>query len=454
MSKQLSEPVPSIRNIRPDLSPSIEFVVKKALAKNPKDRYQNAIEMADDLKAAITPALAIAAGMRLPGDANHDDLTVSDRFWQAPVGAQLIAPSQAAMAPAGYTGAALPPTNPAGLEAIPPVAMPWQQDGGPWQWPPQAVGAQSIAPSQPGPPPVGAQFIAPSEPTYHQGHRLFFYGVALIALPLQLLILILLNTPAKPGAASPAILGVLLGTGINLLALAAIGFVAVTRSHTIRKNFYRCLIVALIAPLLGGFFISFGAVVRNNDLYLPIVTYLILLLSNIYTIRQLSRVDAAHEQFERAPILWRSALVGALTGLFPSTIILIIVLATPLSIAFGTSLLSRMFIVLVIVLIGAPTPGAMMAVWLSEKMTFPVLLRSSAMAGMFMFIGAYLLAALWGLLPSNYIPFYAHFRPPMLAFLVILALLAVVGILRAMLDAYVYHRILLKRKIKNWGAGA
>src|SRR5947209_12447315 len=79
MSKQLSEPVPSLRNIRPDLSPSIEFVVKKALAKNPKDRYQNAIEMADDLKAAITPALAIAAGMRLPCDANHYDLTVSDR---------------------------------------------------------------------------------------------------------------------------------------------------------------------------------------------------------------------------------------------------------------------------------------------------------------------------------------------------------------------------------------
>src|SRR6266702_3381533 len=434
MSKQLNQPVPSIRKIRPDLSPAIEFVVKKALAKNPKDRYQNAIEMADDLKAAITPALAIAAGMRLPGDANHDDLTVSDRSWQAPVGAQFIAPSQAAMAPAGYTGAALPPTNPAGLEAIPPIAMPWQQDGGPWQWPPQAV---------------GAQFIAPSEPTYHQGHRLFFYGVALIALPLQFLILILLNTPAKPGAASPAILGVLLGTGINLLTLAAIGFVAVTRSHTIRKNFYRCLIVALIAPLLGSFFISFGAVVRNNDLYLPIVTYLILLLSNIYTIRQLSRVDAAHEQFERAPILWRSALVGALTGLLPSTIILIIVLATPLSIAFGTSLLSRMFIVLVIVLIGAPTPGAMMAVWLSEKMTFPALLRSSAMAGMFMFIGAYLLATLWGLLPSSYIPFYAHFRPPMLAFLVILALLAIVGILRAMLDAYVYHRILLKRKNSN-----
>jgi len=428
MSKQLSEPVPSIRNIRPDLSPSIEFVVKKALAKNPIDRYQNANEMADDLNAAITPALAVAAGMRLPGDANHDDLTVSDRSWQAPV-------AQAAMAPAGSIGGALPPTN----QAVPPVAMPWQQDGGPWQWPPQAA-AQMFAPAQPEPQPVAATT------TFHQGRRLFFYGVALITVPIQLLIFILLNTTAKPGAASPAILGILLGTGINLLALAAMGFVAVTRSHTIRKNFYRCLIVTIIAPLLGGFFISFGVVGRNHDLYLPIVTYLILLLSNIYTVRQLSRVDVAHEQFERAPILWRSALVGALTGLLPSTIILIIVLATPFSVAFGTSLLLRMFALLVIMLIGAPTPGAMMAVWLSEKMTFPVLLRSSAIAGMFMFVGAYLLAALWVLMPSSYVPFYDHFRQPLLAFLVILALLALVGFLRAMLDGYVYNRILLKRK--------
>ena len=441
MSKQLSEPVPSLRNIRPDLSPSIEFVVKKALAKNPKDRYQNAMEMADDLKAAISPALAVPAGMLLPGDANHDDLTESDRSWQAPV-------PQAAMAPAGYAERALPPTNPASLAVNPPIAMPWQQGGGPWQWPPQAVGAQFIAPSQLQPivPPQPDLQPVAAIPTYRQGRRLFYYGVAFIALPLQLLIFILLNTTPKPGAASPAILGVLLGAGINLLALAAIGFVAVTRSRITRKYYYRCLIVALVAPLLGGFFISFGAPVRNNDLYLPIVTYLVLLLSNIYTIRQLGKVDAAHEQFESAPILWRSALVGALTGLLPSTIILIIVLATPPLITSAPTLLPRMFVVLFIVLIGAPTPGAMMAVWLSEKMTFPVLLRSSAMAGMFMFIGALLLAALWGLLPSSYTLYYAHFRPPLLAFLVILGLLAVVGILRGMLDAWVYHRILLKRK--------
>src|SRR5205823_7527572 len=131
-------------------------------------------------------------------------------------------------------------TNPAGQVAVPPIAMPWQQDGGPWQWPPQGAGAQFIASAQPEAQPVAATT------TYHQGRRLFFYGVVFITIPIQLLILILLNTPAKPGAASPAILGVLLATGINLLALAAIGFVAVTRSHPIHKNFYRCLIVSII----------------------------------------------------------------------------------------------------------------------------------------------------------------------------------------------------------------
>lgn len=437
MSKHLNQPVPSIRKIRPDLSPAIEFVVKKALAKNPKERYQSATEMADDLKAAITPALASPAGLLIQGDANHDDLTVSDRSWQAPV--PLVA-----MAPAGHVERALPPTSPASPLAIPPVAMPWQQNGGTWQWP---AGAAFIAPSQlqPVAPP---QPIAPP-PTYRQGRRLFYYSVALVAIPLQLLVLILLTAPPRIGSASLAIPGILLGAGINLLALSAIGFVAVTRSRNIRRLFYRCLAVALIAPVLSGFFISFGAIVRHNDLYLPVIAYVVLLLSNIYTLRQLGRVDAAHEQFEVTPVLWRSALVGALTGLLPLTIVFIIALATPPLITPGTSLLLRIFVVFFVVAIGAPTPGAMMAVWLSGKMTFPVLLRSSAMAGMFMFIGAFLLAALWGLLPSSYTLLYAHFKPSVLAFLVILGLLAVVGVLRGMLDAWVYHRIILRRTTKT-----
>jgi hypothetical protein len=233
------------------------------------------------------------------------------------------------------------------------------------------------------------------------------------------------------------------------MALSMIGFVAVTRNRPTRKYFYRCLIVTVLAPLVGGFFISFGVATRSHALYIPIIAFLILLFSNIYALRQLSQVDVAKEQFERSPALWRSALVGALTGLLPTALILIILLATPLTIAFGDSLLTRMLVVLVIVLIGAPTPGAMMAVWLSEKMTFPVLLRSSAIAGMFMFVGAYALVALWSFLPSSYVPFYAHFMPPLLAFLITLALLALVGFLRAMLDAYVYHRILLKRKVTH-----
>ena len=66
-----------------------------------------------------------------------------------------------------------------------------------------------------------------------------------------------------------------------------------------------------------------------------------------------------------------------------------------------------------------------------------------------MFIGASLLVALWGLLPSSYALFYDHFSQAGLAFLVILGLLGVIGILRGMLDAWVYHRIIMRRKIKN-----
>ena len=435
MAKQLNDPVPSIRNVRPDLSPAIEFVVKKALAKDPKDRYQSANEMATDLKAAISPALAApaGAGLRLRGDANNDDPTFADRPQQAltPLAVEI---------PVKGTERALPPTSP----ALPTGGIPWQLP---------AVGAQFIAQTQPGQGIPGSnmqpQPVTPS-PTYRQGRRLFYYAVALIALLLQVIVLVLLNATPKAGIASLAILGVLLGTGINLLALAAIGFVAVTRSRDVRKKFYRCLAVTFIAPVLSGFFINYGNVIRSShDLYLPVVSYLVLLLSNIYAIRQLSQVDAAREQFEVAPILWRSALIGALTGLLPLTIILIIALVTPPSLAPGSSILLRIFVVLFIVLIGAPTPGAMMAVWLSKKMPFSELLRSSAVAGMLMFVGASLLVSLLGLLSSGSTLFYDRFSQPGLAFLIVLGLLGVIGMLRGMLDAWVYHRIITRRKNKS-----
>src|SRR5258708_6950084 len=272
MTKQLNEPVPSIRNIRSDLSPAIEFVVKKALAKNPRDRYQSATEMAADLQAAISPILAAPAGLRLQGDANNDDPTMADRSWQAP--------PLAAAVPVGRSDRALPPTSPAG-PALPLGRVPRQNVGMPFMAP-----ENEEAKLNGSPPP---EPIAPS-PTYRQGHRLHFYAVVLIALLLQFSILKLLNTAPIAGPASPSTLGVLLGAGINMLALAAIGFVGVTRGPDIPRLFYRALPLTLIPPLLIGFFLSYGAVASRSGLYLPLVCYLVFLLTTLYIIPKLAQL--------------------------------------------------------------------------------------------------------------------------------------------------------------------
>ena len=62
-------------------------------------------------------------------------------------------------------------------------------------------------------------------------------------------------------------------------------------------------------------------------------------------------------------------------------------------------------------------------------------------AGMLMFFGAFLLVILWGLLPSNYALFFNNFSPPWLALLLSAGLLGLIGILRGMLDAWVYKQI-------------
>src|SRR5438876_7587441 len=93
MAKKLSEPAPSIKGMRPDLSSSIEEVVMKALAKNPADRYQTATMLAADLRAAVA---SWAGGvLRISGDALNDDLTVAERPWgvMAPLGAGVAAPT-------------------------------------------------------------------------------------------------------------------------------------------------------------------------------------------------------------------------------------------------------------------------------------------------------------------------------------------------------------------------
>src|SRR2546421_9990720 len=144
MPKHINEPVPSVRTLRPDLSPAIEFVVKKALAKQPQDRYQSATEMAADFQAAISPALAPGAGLRLMGDADNDDLTMANAGWNIPL------PPDGVM-PAGRGGGAFPPGRPPGI--APTIPAPGS-DGTPWQQQPGPVDAQFIAPQRNGVPPL------------------------------------------------------------------------------------------------------------------------------------------------------------------------------------------------------------------------------------------------------------------------------------------------------------
>jgi hypothetical protein len=428
LSKHISDPVPSIKNIRPDLSPAIEFVVKKALAKNPRDRYQNATEMAADLQAAISPALAAPGKMRLSGDANNVDLTEAERSWQPPI------PQGAGMQ------ARQPVSQPGGAMAAPSPAQAGQRN-----WPPQAANAPQNAGALPFTVQAAMDEKGSTEPTPKRGRRLYFYGTIGIAIFLQLLTLGLLFAPALPGTVSTAVMGIIAGSLVNMLVLAVIGFAGVTRHRPIDNYIKRFLAVSLVAALASGLFISFGAETGPHGLHIPILAYALLLASNIYGVRMLGAVDAPYDVVEVAPVLWRTAAIGALTGLLPLTLILTLTLSVPSPLILTQPQLLRVFGIFLVAFIGAPTPGAVLAVWFSQKMTFPTLLRNSAVAGMLMFAGAYLLALFWSALTSNHNLFFEAFQQSGLALLIGGCSLALLGALRAMLDVWAYQRI-VKRK--------
>jgi serine/threonine protein kinase len=445
MARQLHDPVPSVRARRPDLSPAIEFVVKKALAKDPNARYQHATELAADLQAAVLPAAAQPSGLRLSGDAGNNDLTVSDNSWQPPapraIGATnpmpRVATAQAVQAaprpPATPSPTAIPPTSPASPSPYPHLPPP-----------PGGAAAGRPAPAQ-----VQLPQAAPDAEesdqvkVYRPSRRLYFYIIGLVTLVLQFLMLGLVLQSFHDVAA--AILSVLLGNGLNLLSLTVIGFTGITRQRDMRGIFNRQMWVSLLAFVLSGFFIAYGD--ASQGIYQPLISYAILLITNIYSIRMLGKADLAHEQIEVAPVAWRSAIVGALTGLIPLIIILVFALVGP----WGTHppLFLRLLGVFAISFIGAPTPGAMMAVWLSQKMSFPILVRTSAIAGFFMFVAAYVLVILIGLLASGSFFIISDFAayPQFLPLVLILVgvLLGLIGLLRGMLDAWVYHRVMMRR---------
>ena len=73
--KHAQEPIPSIRKQDPNIPQSLENVVLKATAKDPRDRYDSAKEMKDDLDSSLEPGRANEPVFK-PTHGNNDDETI------------------------------------------------------------------------------------------------------------------------------------------------------------------------------------------------------------------------------------------------------------------------------------------------------------------------------------------------------------------------------------------
>jgi tRNA A-37 threonylcarbamoyl transferase component Bud32 len=166
MYAHISDPPPAVSTARVDISPGIDAVIAKALAKSPGDRFSTCKE----LVAAAREELGIVSSERPRTVASPGGTVV------APAGAVGAAPG---VRPAGNTVAdvAVPVaqmSDPNALQGMgsDPSAQSWQgpdaQQGG-WQGGPPPGGGQPGQQGQPGPSGPGwQQGPGPSDPTWQQ----------------------------------------------------------------------------------------------------------------------------------------------------------------------------------------------------------------------------------------------------------------------------------------------
>lgn len=73
--KQMHEEIPSVCLINPEIPQSIENIILKACAKNPKNRYDNVAQMQEDLKTALDPSRKNEARLKYTYDERNLDDT-------------------------------------------------------------------------------------------------------------------------------------------------------------------------------------------------------------------------------------------------------------------------------------------------------------------------------------------------------------------------------------------
>ncbi len=168
LNAHLSTPPPKITDKRPELSPAVDLVLAKAMAKNPADRYASCVEFATDLGKAIgmvpgTPSVVVAgaqptAALGTPPQPHAHPATEL----AGPIAATAAGGALAGAGQPGPVISSSPPTNqptpqwPAGVpgtfdagtqyapqpgsgphgpgQTPPPQQMPGQQGPGPQQW--------------------------------------------------------------------------------------------------------------------------------------------------------------------------------------------------------------------------------------------------------------------------------------------------------------------------------